>query len=45
MALAPDEVVVVRDLDDSGRDGARKTSRWWLAHGIPVRVLKLPEEL
>jgi hypothetical protein len=36
---------VVRDLDDPGRAGARKAAEWWLAAGVPVRVLELPAEL
>ncbi len=39
------EVVVVRDLDKAGRDGVEKVAAWWLAQGVPVRVLDLPEAL
>jgi hypothetical protein len=45
LALAPAEVVVVRDLDDAGRAGAAKAAAWWQAAGVPVRVLELPAEL
>ncbi len=45
LALEPDEVVVIRDLDDAGRAGAAKVAEWWLAQGITVRIVELPEEL
>jgi hypothetical protein len=45
LALRPAEIVVVRDIDDPGRAGAEKVAQWWLAQGIPVRVLELPAEL
>lgn len=45
LALAPEEVVVVRDLDRAGRDGAEKAAEFWLGLGIPVRVLELPDSL
>jgi hypothetical protein len=45
LALRPAEVIVVRDLDDAGRDGAKKAAAWWLAQGVPVRMLELPAEL
>ncbi len=44
-ALEPAEVAIVRDLDDPGRNGAAKAADWWLALGIPVRVVELPEAL
>lgn|GEM_PF-3456641 len=44
-ALRPAEVCVVGDLDDPGRDGAEKRAAWWLAQGVPVRVVELPAEL
>ena len=43
--LKPAEVVVVRDLDDPGREGAEKACRWWQSQGVAVRVLTLPEGL
>ena len=44
-ALEPDEVVIIRDLDDVGRAGAEKVAQWWLTQGLAVRIIKLPEEL
>jgi len=43
--LKPTEVVVVRDLDDPGREGADKACDWWRGRGVAVRVLTLPEGL
>lgn len=45
LALAPEEVAIVRDLDDAGSDGAEKASAWWLERSVPVRVVGLPESL
>ncbi len=39
------EVVVVRDVDDPGREGAKKSCDWWQSQGVSVRVLSLPENL
>ena len=35
----------MRDLDRSGREGSAKVAEWWLAQGVPVRVVPLPAEL
>lgn len=45
LALKPAEMVVVRDRDAAGREGAGKAAAWWLAQGVPVRVVELPTEL
>jgi hypothetical protein len=44
-ALAPADVIVVRDRDHAGTEGARKAVAWWRALGVRVRVIKLPNEL
>lgn len=43
--LEPAEVAVIGDLDDAGRGGAEKRAAWWLAQGVAVRVVELPDEL
>jgi hypothetical protein len=43
--LAPAEAIVVRDRDESGCKGAQAAAAWWLARGVPVRVVELPEAL
>jgi hypothetical protein len=43
--LRPVEVVVVGDLDDPGRAGAKERAAWWRAAGFAVRILELPEQL
>ena len=43
--LRPAKVVVVRDLDDPGREGAGKACDWWRSQGVAVRILALPESL
>jgi putative DNA primase/helicase len=43
--IKPAEVVVVRDLDDPGREGAEKVCDWWRSQGVAVRILSLPESL
>jgi hypothetical protein len=45
LRLDPEEVAVIRDLDDAGRVGAEKAAEWWLGHGVSVRVVGLPEAL
>ena len=45
VALKPDEVVVVGDLDEAGRKGAEKRAAWWRSNGIAVRVVELPDQL
>ena len=44
-ALKPEEVAIVRDLDSAGRSGAGRVAEWWRRHGVPVRVVSLPESL
>lgn len=40
------EVIVVGDLDETGRSGAQKRAAWWSHLGIGVvRILSLPDEL
>ena len=43
--LKPAEVVVIRDLDDPGQDGAEKACGWWRSQGVAVRTLSLPDGL
>jgi hypothetical protein len=45
LSLRPSEVVVVRDLDEAGRNGARSALAWWQQAGVRVRALELPADL
>jgi hypothetical protein len=44
-AVRPAEVCVVGDRDAAGHAGAEKRATWWLALGVPVRIVPLPEAL
>ena len=46
-ALAPAEVIIVRDLDVAGRKSAKHAATWWHEAGVSgkVRVLELPGAL
>jgi len=39
------EVAVLRDRDEAGRKGAEAAAAWWIAQGVPVRVVELPADV
>ena len=43
--LASSKVVIIRDRDDAGRQGAAKAANFWQSRGAIVSVLELPEAL